>query len=116
MIPLSIIEDYLVDQSEGMRHLITWFLNLVMQLEALEQAGAGPYERTETRQAHRNGTRDRTLRTRCGDITLAKPQFREKPFETQIFGRYARVEKALVNAIAESYLQGVSTRKVQAII
>lgn len=116
MIPLSIIEDYLVDQSEGMRHLITWFLNLVMQLEALEQAGAGPYERTEARLAHRNGTRDRTLRTRWGDVTLAKPQFREKPFETQVFGRYARVEKALVNAIAESYLQGVSTRKVQAIV
>ena len=47
---------------------------------------------------------------------MKKPQFREKPFETQVFGKYARVERALVNAIAESYLQGVSTRKVQAII
>ena len=54
--------------------------------------------------------------TRFGDISLKKPQFREKPFETQIFGKYARVEKALVNAIAESYLQGVSTCKVQTII
>ena len=84
-------------------------------MEAFEQVGAGQYERTETWTAHRNGTRDRTLCTRCGAITLAKPQFRKKPFETQVFGRYARVEKALVNAIAESYLQGVSTRKVEAI-
>lgn len=116
MIPLSVIEDYLSDQSEGMRNLITWFLNLVMQLEALHQAGADRHERTETRTAHRNGTRDRSLRTRYGDVTLTKPQFRERPFETKVFGRYARVEKALVNAIAESYLQGVSTRKVEAII
>ena len=99
-----------------MRSLITWFLNLVMQLEAHQQAGANPYERTSARNCHRNGSRSRSLTTRYGDVTLTKPQFREKPFETQIFGRYARVEKALVNAIAESYLQGVSTRKVQEIV
>jgi len=99
-----------------MRSLITWFLNLVMQLEALQQAGAEAYERTDTRLCHRNGSKDRSLVTRFGDISLKKPQFREKPFETQVFGKYARVEKALVNAIAESYLQGVSTRKVQIII
>ena len=116
MIPLSCIEDYLSDQSEGMRGVITWFLNLVMQLEALQQAGADRHERTPARTAHRNGTRDRTLVTRYGDLVLAKPQFRERPFETQVFGKYARVEKVLVNAIAEPYLQGVSTRKVEAII
>ena len=116
MIPLSFIEDYLSDKDEGMRSLITWFLNLVMQIEAHQQAGANPYERTATRNCHRNGSRSRSLTTRYGDVNLTKPQFREKPFETQIFGRYARVEKALVNAIAESYLQGVSTRKVQEIV
>jgi hypothetical protein len=49
-------------------------------------------------------------------MILRKPQFREFPFETQVFGRYARVKKALVNSIAESYLQGVSTRKIQEIV
>ncbi len=116
MIPLSIIDDYFTDHSEGMRNLITWFLNLVMQLEALQQAGAEAYERTDTRLCYRNGFKDRSLVTRFGDISLKKPQFRGKSFKTQIFGKYARVEKALVNAIAESYLQGVSTCKVQAII
>ena len=106
MIPLSFIEDYLSDKDEGMRSLITWFLNLVMQLEAYQQVGANSYERTSTRNCHRNGSRSRSLTTRYGDVTLTKPQFREKPFETQIFGRYARVEKALVNVIAESYLRG----------
>lgn len=99
-----------------MKNLITWFLNQAMLQEALQQTGATPYERTDARKAHRNGYKDRSLKTRYGDLALRKPQFREFPFETQIFGRYARVEKALVNAVVESYLQGVSTRRVQEIV
>lgn len=99
-----------------MHGVITWFLNLVVQLETLQQAGADRHERTPNRTAHRNGTGDRTLMTRYGDVVFSKPQLREKPFETQFFGEYVRVEKALVDAIAESCLQGLSTRKVQAII
>ncbi len=113
MDPLALIEDYLSDQENGMKNLITGFLNQVMLAEALQQAGAAQYERTDARKAHRNGYKDRSLKTRYGETILRKPQFRELPFETQVFGRYARVEKALVNAIVESYLQGVSTRKIQ---
>ena len=51
----SLIKDYLVDQEDGIRHLITWFLNLVMEEEALLQAGAQRYERTDSRKASRNG-------------------------------------------------------------
>jgi putative transposase len=113
---LELLQDYLIDQEEGMKNLLTWFLNLVMQFEALEQVGADPYERTSTRKAHRNGYKSRSLKTRVGEINLKKPQFREFGFETQIFGKYSRVEKALINAIAESYLQGVSTRRIQNIV
>jgi len=116
MDPLALIEDYLSDNENGMKTLITWFLNQVMLAEALQQAGAAQYERTDARKAHRNGYKDRTLKTRYGETVLRKPQFREFPFETQVFGRYARVEKALVNAVVESYLQGVSTRRVQGIV
>ena len=84
-----------------------------MQNEALEQLGAERYQRTPTRKAHRNGYKGRSLKTRVGEITLQKPQFREFSFETKVFERYSRVEKALINAIIESYLQGVSTRKVR---
>ena len=104
MDPLALIEDYLSDQENGMKNLIAGFLNQVMLAEALQQAGAAQYERTDARKAHRNGYKDRSLKTRYGDLILRKPQFREVPFETQVFGRYARVEKALVNAIVESYL------------
>ena len=116
MIPLAFIEDYLSDDQAGMLNVITWFLNQVLRHEAGQQAGTAQYERADARKAHRNGYKERSLKTRYGSTTLQKPQFREFPFETQVFGRYARVEKALVNAVVESYLQGVSTRRVQGIV
>ena len=108
MDPLALIEDYLSDNENGMKTPITWFLNQVTLLEALQQAGAEQYERTDARKAHRNGYKKRSLKTRYGETILLKPQFREFPFETQVFGRYSRVEKALENAIFESYLNSRS--------
>ena len=99
-----------------MKKLITIFLNLVMELELEQQVGATAYERTENRVAHRNGKRSRTLKTRYGDLILDKPEIREKPFETVIFDRYSRVEQALESAIVESYIQGVSTRRITSIV
>ena len=116
MIPKDLLEDYLIDQEEGIKKLLTWFLNLVMQLESIQQSGSEPYQRIESRKAHRNGYKDRSLKTRVGEINLKKPQFREYPFETAVFDRYSRVEKSLINAVIESYLQGVSTRRVQDIV
>jgi transposase-like protein len=116
MIPIEFLEDYLIDQEDGLKKLLTWFLNLVMQLEAKEQINAEPYQRVETRKAHRNGYKERSLKTRVGELKLKKPQFRELSFETKVFDRYSRVEKALINAVIESYLQGVSTRRVQDIV
>jgi putative transposase len=112
----ELAEDYLVDRNEGMRKLVTWFLNEVMQQEALDQSQAQPYERTGRRRARRNGTRKRTLKTLNGEVILDKPQFREFPFITQVFDRYSRVEKSLRVAVSESYLQGVSTRRVREIV
>jgi putative transposase len=116
MVPTGLLQDYLIDQETGLKELLTWFLNQVMLLEALQQTGAEPYQRIDGRKAHRNGYKKRSLKTRVGEITLDKPQLRESSFETKIFDKYSRVEKALINAIAESYLQGVSTRKIQDIV
>ena len=98
---LALIEDYLTDNENGMKTLITWFLNQVMLAEALQQAGAAQYERTDARKAHRNGYKERSLKTRYGETVLQKPQFREFPFETQVFGRYTRVEKDLDDTVRE---------------
>ena len=108
MIPIEFLEDYLNDQEDGLNKLLTWFLNLVMQLEAKEQIKAEPYPRVDSRKAHRNGCKERSLKTQVGELRLKKPQFREISFETKVFDRYSRVEKALINAVIESYLQGPS--------
>ena len=84
-----------------------------MEVEALQQSAAGKYERSEKLKAQRNGYRKRSFTTRHGKLKLLKCQLREIPFQTQVFERYSKTEKALENAIVESYLQGVSTRKVK---
>lgn len=112
----ELLQDYLVDQDDGLKKLLTWFLNLVMQLEAIQQSGAEPYERNEKRTAQRNGYKDRSLKTRVGELVLKKPQFRDRSFKSCVFDKYSRVEVALTNAIAESYLQGVSTRRIREVV
>lgn len=107
---------YIREDPDAMKHLIRDFLNEVLEEEACEQAGAGRYERGEGRRAHRNGYKQRGLVTRYGKVELEKPQLREVPFETSLFGKYSRSEKAVVNVISESYLDGVSTRKMKKVL
>src|SRR5512136_112170 len=108
-------EDYLVDPKEGMRRLTASLLNEIMRLEAQKQIQAESYERTGKRKGHRNGSRPRSLKTIHGDITLDKPEIREFPLKTKVFERYSRVEDSVRVAVAESYFEGVSTRKVKKI-
>ena len=97
---------------DPMRLLVEHVLNEVLEAELSEQIGAERYERNGTRQAYRNGHRFRRLTTRVGPVTLRVPQTRDGSFSTEIFGRYQRSEQALVLALMEMVLQGVSTRKV----
>ena len=81
-----------------------------------QQAGAIPYERTDARRRIGTATRTDPLRPGAGRRSSRSPRSREFPFEAQVFGRYARVEEALVNVIVESYLQSVLTREIQEIL
>ncbi len=90
-------------------------LNAAMLLERQQFIGAGPYERSAERQAHANGFKDKTLQTRLGALTVAVPQVREGGFYPQSLEKGVRSERALKLALAEMYVQGVSTRKVAAI-
>jgi transposase-like protein len=112
----DIVLNYLNDNEQGMQQLITWFLNDVMKDEVAQQAGVPRYARSGGMRAHRNGYRHRSLKTRFREHGLLKPQLREIPFTTNVFKRYSRTKKALVNAIVESYLQGVSTINVEAVV
>ena len=98
-----------------MKGLVREVLQQVLEAEMEETLGAGKSERVEGRQGYRSGYYSRRLVTRVGNIELRVPQDRQGHFRTEVFERYQRSEKALVGALTEMYVQGVSTRKVKAI-
>jgi transposase-like protein len=102
----------LMTEKGGFAELLEMMLNQVLEAQVSEQIGADRYQRTEDRGAYRNGSRPRQLVTRVGPITLRIPQLREGVFSTEIFRRYQRSEQALVLAMMEMVVNGVSTRKV----
>src|SRR3712207_3437557 len=78
--------------------------------------GAGPWERTESRTAVRNGSRPRVFSTAAGDLELAIPKLRTGSFFPSLLERRRRVDQALFAVIMEAYLHGVSTRKVDDLV
>ncbi|GAC1354036.1 MAG: IS256 family transposase [Acidimicrobiales bacterium] len=113
---LDQIGELLAEQGfDGMTQVLTLLLNEVMKLERAQALGAGPYERSEGRQGHANGFKPKTVLTRMGPITLAVPQARGIDFYPSALEKGVRSERALKLAVAEMYVQGVSTRKVAAI-
>ena len=103
------------DRDEAVRQLIEAIFNEVLEAEMDEHLQAAKYERTEERSGNRNGYYDRGLTMRVGTLDLRVPRDREGTFETAIFERYQRSEKALVLAMMEMVINGVSTRKVKRI-
>jgi putative transposase len=117
---LPLLEQLATQGVEALPDLFRILLNAAMQLEREKHIGAASYERTEGRTGHANGYKDKTLATRLGQITVAVPQVREVNgqgggFYPQSLERGTRSERALKLALAEMYVQGVSTRKVAAI-
>jgi putative transposase len=105
----------LAEQEDFLQPLIQEVVQQVLEAEMEEALGAGKGERTASRQGYRSGYYGRTLITRVGKLELRVPQDRQGRFRTEIFERYQRSEKALVAALSEMYVQGVSTRKVKAV-
>ena len=109
------IEALIGSDHELLKGLLKESLQEVLEAEMTEAVGAGPGERTADRTGYRSGYYSRGLVTRIGQLELRVPRDREGRFSTELFDRYQRSEKALVSALAEMYVQGVSTRKVKAI-
>jgi len=108
-------KELLAEQEDFLRPLIQEVVQQVLEAEMDEALGAGKGERTASRQGYRSGYYGRSLVTRVGKLELRVPQDRQGRFRTEIFERYQRSEKALVAALSEMYVQGVSTRKVKAV-
>ena len=103
------------EEKEFFRVVVQEVVQQVLESEMEELLQASKGERTESRQGYRSGYYRRSLVVRVGRLELQVPQDRAGHFSTQVFERYQRSEKALVVALAEMYVQGVSTRKVKAI-
>lgn len=99
----------------GVEVLMEELFNQLLQAEMTEHLGASPGEQTKKRRGYRNGSYKRRLTTRVGSLDLEVPRDREGTFKTELFERYQRNEKALVLALMEMVVQGVSTRKVKKI-
>ncbi len=108
-------QEILLDDPAFLREIVEKVVQRLLEAEMTEHIGAAPYERSATRRGHRNGYKPRTLRTRVGTLNLLVPQDREGTFSTRLFSRYQRNEKALVLALMQMYVEGVSTRKVKEI-
>jgi putative transposase len=108
-------KELIAEQEDFLRPLVQEIVQQVLEAEMDETLGAGKGERTPQRQGYRSGYYGRTLVTRVGKLELRIPQDRQGRFRTEVFEQYQRSEKALVGALTEMYVQGVSTRKVKVI-
>jgi len=109
------LESLFVSDRDLFKELLRESLQEVLEAEMTELIGAAPGERSAERTGYRAGHYGRSLVTRIGKLELRVPRDRDGRFSTELFERYQRSEKALVSALAEMYVQGVSTRKVKAI-
>jgi putative transposase len=111
----QLVQEFLLDDPGFLREVVERVVQQILETEMTEHLGAAPYERVEGRTGQRNGYKPRALRTRVGTLNLLVPQDREGTFSTRLFSRYQRNEKALVLALMEMYVEGISTRKVKEI-
>jgi transposase-like protein len=114
-LPEEILEQITADGLEALPELIRVLINEAMRLEREQYLGARHYERSPERQGHANGYKPKTVKTRMGEIQFAVPQVRQGHFYPDALEKGLRSERALTLALAEMYVQGVSTRRVAAI-
>ena len=96
---------------ELVRKTIEETINAMLDEEADQLVGAGPYERTDERAAYRAGHYERGFTTTSGQVTLKMPKLKGMRFATAVIERYKRRETSVEEAIIEMYLAGVSTRR-----
>lgn len=116
------IKDNIIDQivkgligngTDGIKPVLELLFNAAMKVEREQFLGAGAHERSDDRKGYANGYKPKEVQTRMGALELAVPQVRGLGFYPQSIEKGSRSERALKVAIAQMYLEGVSTRRVQ---
>lgn len=115
-LPNEIVEQIAEQGLDFLPELIRVVVNAAMKAERQQYLGVTPYERSEKRRDQANGFKPKTVRTRMGAIEFAVPQVRGGEYYPQALEKGLRSERALTMALAEMYVQGTSTRKVNAIV
>jgi transposase-like protein len=111
---LEIINEYGMD---GLKEAVSILINEAMKVERSHVLNALPWERSENRNGYANGFKDKQVASRFGNLSLKIPQVRgDVSFYPSALDKGLRSERALKVAMAEMYVQGVSTRKVSAIL
>jgi transposase-like protein len=97
---------------DGMKEAMETLFNEAMKIERSVHLGAGLHERSDARAGYANGYKNKQVKTRVGELSLKVPQTRDTDFYPASLEKGIRSERALKLALAEMYVQGVSTRKV----
>ncbi|MEA3507140.1 MAG: transposase, partial [Elusimicrobiota bacterium] len=112
----ELLQEAVAKDGDFVKEVLGEVLQEFLEMERDSQIGVDKHERDdENRFGTRNGYKDRQLNTRVGTLNLKKPQIREYPFKTMLFDNYQRSEKALLAAIQQMVIDGVSTNKIQKI-
>src|SRR3954452_20408968 len=104
------------DGGELMRRLLGGMLQAVVDAEATADIGAGLHERTDARTTQRNGTRDKTVTTTAGDLTVRIPKVRAGSFFPSLLAPRRRIDVALHAVVMQAWVEGGSTRKVDDLV
>ena len=102
-------------EPDFLREVVRWTIQELMEAEVSAQIGAERYQRAEERTSYRNGYRPREWDTRVGTLELAVPKLRTGSYFPSWLEPRRRSEQALVAVVTEAYVQGVSTRRVEAL-
>lgn len=115
-VPKPLLEHLSREGLDGLSEAIRVLVNTAMRAERDAHLNAGAYERSQERTGYANGYKPKTVQTRMGEVTFDVPQVREGGFYPSALEKGLRSERALRLAVAQMYLQGVSTRKVSRIV
>ena len=112
------MEQLIESGSEEMASVFAGLFNLAMRIERERFLGAGHYERTPERRGYANGTRPKKIDTPAGTVTLQVPKTadHDAPFYPQALERGRRSCRAVMLAVAEMYVKGVSNRDAEAVM
>ena len=111
----ALLEQIASEGLDALPDLMRTIINAAMEAERQQHLGVSRYERSPERRGSANGFKPKTMTTRVGAVTFAVPQVRDGSFYPSALERGLRSERALTLALAEMYVQGVSTRRVAAI-